>query len=47
MNKNRRLMNLQMFANSNTNVTTDSGMTAEMKTFYDKNLIRMAKANLV
>ncbi|MFR6537252.1 MAG: N4-gp56 family major capsid protein [Lachnospiraceae bacterium] len=47
MNKNRRLMNLQMFANSNTNVTTDSGMTAEIKTFYDKNLIRMAKANLV
>lgn len=47
MNKNRRIMNLQMFANANTNVTTSSGMTVEMKTFYDKNLIRLAKANLV
>lgn len=37
-----------MFAGQlNTNVTTDSGMTVEMKEFYDKQLIRLAKANLV
>lgn len=37
--------NLQLF--NNTNVTTDTGLSAEMKTFYDKNLIRLAKPNLV
>lgn len=47
MNANKRLINLQLHANSNTNVTTDSGMTVEMKTFYDKTLIKLAKANLV
>jgi N4-gp56 family major capsid protein len=31
----------------NTNVTGDSGMTAEMKTFYDKNLLVNAKPKLV
>jgi len=31
----------------NTNVTGDSGMTAEMKTFYDKNLLMNAKPKLV
>ncbi len=31
----------------NTNVTTDPGMTAEMKTFYDNNLIENAKSRLV
>lgn len=41
------IMNLQRFANPNTNVTTDTGMSVEMKTFYDKNLIRLAKPNLV
>lgn len=38
---------LQLFADLNTNVTTDSGMSAEMKTFYDKTLIDMAEPNLV
>lgn len=47
MNRNHIIMNLQRFANPNTNVTTDSGMSVEMKTYYDKNLIRLAKPNLV
>ena len=34
-------------ANLNTNVTTDGNLTAEMKTYYDKNLIENAKPNLV
>lgn len=38
---------LQLFADLNTNVTTDSGMSVEMKTFYDKSLIDMAEPNLV
>lgn len=39
---------LQMFAGApNTNVTTDSGLTKEMKTFYDKALIRLAEPELV
>ena len=46
MNKNRKLINLQLFA-YNTNVTTDSGMSPEMKTYYDKELIRLASAKLV
>lgn len=33
--------------NYNTNVTTDTGMTAEMKVYYDNNLIRLAGPNLV
>lgn len=33
--------------NLNTNVTTDSDLSAEMKTYYDKNLIENAKPNLV
>lgn len=41
----RTLVNLQFF--NNTNVTTDAGMSVEMKTFYDKTLIKLAKANLV
>lgn len=45
MNKNRRIMNIQLF--NNTNVTTDEGMSAEIKTFYNKMLIKMAKPNLV
>lgn len=44
MNRNRHL-NLQLF--NNTNVTTDTGMSVEMKTFYDKVLIKLAKPNLV
>lgn len=47
MNVNRKLVNLQLFANPNTNVTTDTGMSVEMKTFYDKTLIKLAKPNLV
>ena len=40
------ILNLQLFAEpANTTVTT--GMTAEMKTFYDKNLIRNAEPELV
>ncbi len=38
---------LQLFADLNTNVTTDSGMSVEMKTFYDKSLIDLAEPNLV
>lgn len=41
------LFGLQIFANPNTNVTTDVGLTAEMKTYYDRNLIRSAEPNLV
>ena len=41
------LINLQLFAEMNTNVTTDSGLSAENKTFYDMNLIDEAQANLV
>lgn len=38
-------INLQLF--DNTNITGDSGMTAEMKTYYDMNLLRIARAKLV
>lgn len=38
---------LQRFAEPNTNVTTDSGLTAEMKTYYDKTLLETAEPNLV
>lgn len=40
-------IDLQLFADLNTNVTTDSGLSVENKTYYDKNLIEEAKANLV
>lgn len=40
-------MNLQLFAEFNTNVTGDSGLSVENKTFYDKTLISEAQANLV
>ena len=40
-------INLQLFAEVNTNVTTDSGLSVEMKTFYDMTLIDEAQANLV
>lgn len=40
-------LNLQLFADPNTNVTTDSGLTVEMKTFYDMNLIDEAQPNLI
>lgn len=41
-------INLQLFAGElNTNVTTDSGLSVENKTFYDMTLITEAQANLV
>ena len=41
-------INLQLFAGElNTNVTTDSGLSVENKTFYDMTLITEAEANLV
>ena len=41
-------INLQLFAgNPNTNVTSDSGLSVENKTFYDMRLIEMAQAELV
>lgn len=39
-------LNLQLFAN-HVNVTTDSDLSVEMKTYYDMNLIDMAQPNLV
>jgi N4-gp56 family major capsid protein len=49
MNTNRNLIrvNLQQFANPNTNVTTDTGLTNEMKTFYEKMLIKTAEEELL
>lgn len=45
---NSTLFDLRQYAGElNTNVTTDSGLTAEMKVFYDKNLVRLAGPNLV
>lgn len=47
MNNNKRLaLNLQLFA-ANTQVTTQSSLAYEMKTFYNKSLIDMAEPNLV
>lgn len=45
--KKMLLINLQLFAEMNTNVTSDSGLTVEMKTFYDMALIDEASAQLV
>ncbi len=41
------LINLQLFAEINTNVTTDPGLSAENKTYYDRTLIEEASPNLV
>ena len=42
------MCSLQLFAgNLNTNVTTDSGLSAENKTFYDRTLLESAKPNLI
>ena len=46
MKKLFNTINLQLFA-ENTNVTTDSGMSVEMKTFYDMSLIDEAQPNLI
>ena len=40
-------INLQLFANPNTNTTLDSGLSVENKTFYDMRLIETAQAELV
>lgn len=41
------ILPLQLFAASNTNVTADSGLTAEMKTYYSDYLIDMAEPELI
>jgi N4-gp56 family major capsid protein len=41
------VLNLQLFAELNTNVTTDGGLSVENKTYYDMTLIDEAQANLV
>jgi N4-gp56 family major capsid protein len=40
-------INLQLFAEMNTNVTTDSGLSVENKTHYDMTLIDEATPNLI
>ena len=40
-------INLQLFAEPNTNTTLDSGLSVENKTFYDMRLIEVAQAELV
>ena len=40
-------INLQLFAEMNTNTTLDSGLSLENKTYYDMTLIDEAQANLV
>lgn len=40
-------INLQLFAEPNTNTTLDSGLSAENKTYYDKRLIDTAQPHLV
>ena len=40
-------INLQLFAELNTNVTGDAGLSVENKTFYDMTLIDEASPNLV
>lgn len=41
------LFNLQLFANPNTNVTTQESLSGEMKTFYNKTLLDLAEPELV
>ena len=43
----KKLINLQLFAEPNTNVTTSSGLTEEMKTYYSDYLIDNAVPKLV
>ncbi len=42
-----RAVNLQLFAEANTNVTTDVGLSSENKTHYDMTLIDEAAPNLI
>lgn len=46
MYENKILMNLQLFADV-VNTTASDGLTVEMKTFYDKNLLQQAAPMLV
>jgi N4-gp56 family major capsid protein len=46
MKKFLRMINLQLFA-ENTNTTLSEGLSVENKTYYDKNLIRLAQPNLI
>ena len=45
--KAKEIMDLQMFANPNTNVTTQESLSVEMKTYYEKDLLEEAEPNLV
>lgn len=45
--KNEVKLDLQLFADPNTNVTTDTGLSPEMKTYYDMTLIDEAGPELV
>ena len=46
--KEIKKINLQLFAGElNTNVTSDSGLSVQMKTFYDMSLIDEAQPNLI
>ena len=42
-----KYLNLQLFAELNTNTTGTATLSAENKEFYDKQLIRLAKPNLI
>jgi N4-gp56 family major capsid protein len=41
------LVNLQLFAEANTNTTGSESLSPELRTFYDKALIRLAEPNLI
>lgn len=45
--KNLFALNLQLFAEMNTNTTQSEGLSAENKTFYDKTLLIEAQPNLI
>lgn len=47
MNKNRKLINLQLMTGQNMNTTGSEGLSNQNKTFYDKVLLRDAKPSLV
>ncbi len=44
---NKYYINLQLFAEMNTNTTLSTGLSAENKTFYDKTLLIEAQPNLI
>lgn len=45
--KAKEIMDLQFFANPNTNTTTQESLSVEMKTYYEKDLLEEAEPNLV